>query len=213
MSPLAEALLWIAICLVSGSIPYSVIIARAVTKSDLSDVGDGNPGATNVIASAGLGWGIVAGLLDGFKAAIPIGIAKFVIGIDGWALVAASIAPLLGHAYSPFLKFKGGKAVASTFGTWCGLTIWEGPTVMGIMLGYWYSSVRVSGWAVLFTMISLLAYFVFAARIDWVMGVVWVLNAALLAWRYREDLQQPPGVHEWVERLARRLRPGKQAAS
>lgn len=119
-----NAALWIALGFLSGSLPFSVWIGHLALGKDIRCYGDGNPGGTNVIRVGSLSWGVCAMIMDFLKGAIPVGIAHYVAGVTGWWLAAAALAPILGHAYSPFLGFRGGKAVAVTFGAWTGLTLW-----------------------------------------------------------------------------------------
>ncbi len=188
------------IAFISGSLPFSYWLGKRVLQTDIRHYGDGNPGATNVFRAGGKWAGVCAALLDGLKGAIPVGVAVFVFGIWGWQLVLIAIAPILGHAFSPFLRFQGGKAVAVTFGIWMGLTIWEGPTVLGIMLFFWFKSVRVSGWAVILTLISLVGYLLLA-RPDGTLLVISVLNLSILTWKHRHELVQHPGWRPWYRHL------------
>ena len=68
------------------------------------------------------------------KGALPVALAYYVFGVSGWGLMPVMLAPILGHAYSPFLRFKGGKAIAVTFGVWTALTVPFGPFVMAFSL-------------------------------------------------------------------------------
>ena len=117
------------ISFISGSIPFSLILVKAFAKEDISTFGEGNPGPANAFKAAGPLVGTAALLLDGFKAAIPVYL--FAYSQSGWHQPIIAIAPILGHAFSPFLKFKGGKAITSSFGSWMGLTLWEGPVALG----------------------------------------------------------------------------------
>jgi glycerol-3-phosphate acyltransferase PlsY len=194
-------ILWIALAFLCGSLPFSVWIGRFVLRKDIRSFGDSNPGATNVFRAGSFQWGVAAFLLDTFKAAIPVGAVYFFARIDGLPMLLTALAPLLGHAYSPFLRFRGGKAVAATFGMWMGLTIWEVPSVFGLLLLFWYKSVRVSGWALLFALFSLLAYLLLAHH-DSLLLMAWAGSTALLTWKHRADFKQSPGVQAWVQRLA-----------
>lgn len=182
---------------ISGAIPFSVIIGKLVLKDDIRHYGDHNPGATNVFRAGGKHWGIIALILDGAKAAIPVLIANYGIGLTGIDLVAVSLAPIAGHAFTPFLRFKGGKAIGATFGSWIGLTIWEAPTVLGLMLLYWFLSVKVSGWAVMLAMCSLLGYLLLAHN-DPTLLMFWFGNALILVYKHRTDLSQSPGINYWL---------------
>jgi glycerol-3-phosphate acyltransferase PlsY len=184
-----------------GSLPFSAWITRYVLRVDIRAVGDGNPGMTNVLKAGGVKWGALALILDFVKGAIPVWIAWFNLGLDGLPLVAAALAPVLGHAYSPFLRFRGGKAVATSGGMWCGLTIWELPTIGGLLLAFWMTFIIGSGWVILFTMLSLLAYMLLTAKPS-IFLIVWLFNTALLLWKYRADLQKLPALRGWFTRIA-----------
>jgi glycerol-3-phosphate acyltransferase PlsY len=103
---------------------------------DIREYGDGNPGATNAFKAAGIKAGFPSLLLDFLKGAIPLFIAFWILQINDWRLIPLSIAPILGHSFSPFLKFRGGKAIAVTFGVWSGITLWEIPVVLGLSLSF-----------------------------------------------------------------------------
>lgn len=187
---LDEGILWAVIGFFSGSLMLAYWVGQWMLKTDVRTVGDGNPGATNVLKAGGFRVGGLALLLDMLKGAIPVGIAHFVVGLSGWALVLAAVAPIFGHAFSPFMHFKGGKAVAVTGGVWIGLTIWEIPTLGGITLGIWFAIIAVSGWAVLMTLTCLMAYLLIA-HADPVLIAVMGISMALLMYKYRADLRQP----------------------
>ncbi|MEN6516223.1 MAG: glycerol-3-phosphate acyltransferase [Fervidobacterium sp.] len=115
----------------SGSIMYSYIFARML-RIDLSKVRDGNPGSSNLWRAAGWKFGVVALALDYLKGVFPLGIfiANGLV-TDNYLISIAALAGIAGHAFSPMLKFKGGKAIATTFGAWSVLTKWEAPMLMG----------------------------------------------------------------------------------
>src|SRR5690242_19021308 len=105
-------LIWISIAFFCGALPFSVWIGQRVLKKDIRRYGDTNPGATNVLRAGGRGAAALALLLDFLKGALPVALAHFQANFTGWPLVGVALAPVLGHAFSPFLRFKGGKAVA-----------------------------------------------------------------------------------------------------
>lgn len=184
----------------AGSLPFSVWIGRLALRTDIRAYGDGNPGTTNVLRAGGIRWGALAFLLDFLKGAVPVVIAHFVLRVDSGWLLATALAPVLGHAFSPFLGFRGGKALAATGGVWCGLTLWEIPTVGGLMLGFWFAFINESAWAVVFTVLSVLAYLLLAHP-DPLLLAVWAGNVLLIMWKQRSELTQPPTLRSWYTRL------------
>ena len=90
---------------------------------DLRRSGSGNIGATNVARTVGIGYGVFTLLLDLGKGLVPVLVAKYLFDrMEPPAL--AGLAAFLGHLYSPFLKFRGGKGVATALGVFLGLTPW-----------------------------------------------------------------------------------------
>lgn len=179
-----------------GSLPFSVWVGRWALGADVRQFGDGNPGASNVFRAGGKGWGVLAVLLDGFKGAIPVGVAYFVVGLEGWGMTAVALAPILGHAFSPFLRFRGGKALATTFGVWLGLTLWWGPTALGLAFAFWRWRLTVDGWAVLAGMLTLLVVLLLVGVPPPFLGV-WLGNTLILGWKHRADLRQRVRLRPW----------------
>lgn len=205
----AQALLWTAIGLVSGSIMASYWVGRIVLRRDIRRVGDHNPGATNVLRAGGWPWFALAFALDVLKAAIPVGLAVWVAGVrDGW-LIPVALAPIVGHAYSPWLRFRGGKGVAPSFGVWMALTLFVVPSLGGVLLGLAFALVTASGWAVAL-MCAALAVVIARAFPGTALPLVFLLNAALLLWKYRADLRQPPVLRPW---LVKRIWPNSSSSS
>jgi len=102
-----------------GSIPFSYLTAKIMGNIDIRNYGSGNSGATNVLRTLGKKAGFIAFVGDftkGFSVAL---IAKSILGVDAAVIFSAFV--VLGHCYPIFLKFKGGKGVATTGGTIFGL--------------------------------------------------------------------------------------------
>jgi len=195
---------WIVLVFVAffcGSLPFSVWLGKLFSGVDVRQYGDGNPGAANVFRSGSKVAGLFALMLDVTKAAAPVGFSYFNLGIRGIPMYLIAIAPILGHVFSPFLGFHGGKAIAASLGVWIGLTIWKASlagvllTVIGIAL------TTSSGWAVMLGEAGILA-----VLLIWIPNplllLVWVSQTLILIWTHRSDLRQRPALRPW---LARRL--------
>ena len=103
-----------------GSIPTGYIIVKTKTGQDIRTIGSGSTGATNVKRVLGKKWFFITLLLDAFKGALPVILAKVLMGdAVGFGLfpVLAAVAVIIGHSKPIFLQFKGGKSVASGVGT------------------------------------------------------------------------------------------------
>jgi glycerol-3-phosphate acyltransferase PlsY len=194
---------WTLLAFICGSVPFSLLIGFWVLKVDVRRYGDGNPGASNVIRAGGWRVGVPAILLDSFKGAAPVGTAYFLVGIQDWRIVPIAIAPVAGHAFSPWLRLRGGKAIAVTFGVWTGLTLGMAPILLGFSLLLAYFTVAVSAWAVVLAMLGLLGGLLLS-QYGLAFLAVWLGNMAILIFKHRHDLAQPPGVNPVVLRLLRR---------
>lgn len=118
-----------------GSIPTGYIIVKLKTGQDIRTVGSGSTGATNVKRVLGKKWFFTVMLLDAFKGALPVILAKMWAGdISGVGLfpVLAAVAVILGHSKPIFLQFKGGKSVASGVGTILALN-WQVGVVIAVV--------------------------------------------------------------------------------
>lgn len=102
-----------------GSISFAVLISRA-KGVNIFEVGSGNPGATNVMRSLGKPLGYICFLLDAFKGIIAVIVGKYLameFGADPLAVgITGLFGSIIGHSFSCFLRFKGGKGVATTVG-------------------------------------------------------------------------------------------------
>ena len=184
-------LLWSLFGFILGSLPFSIWIGNLALQQDIRQVGDHNPGATNVLRAGGMVWYILALILDITKGALPVGLATYVAGIEDWSLIPIAIAPPLGHAFSPFLKFRGGKAVAVSLGIWIGLTLWRIPLLAILLLTIFSLLITPAGWAVMLTLIGMGMTILFWLADPILLGVL-LVNALLLIYTHREDLRKRP---------------------
>lgn len=198
------AFIWTLLGFLLGSLPLSVWLGKLVLHTDIRDYGDGNPGGTNVMRAGSRTLGVLAIILDMLKAAGPVSLAHYVFQVTGWPLVPVMLAPILGHIFSPFLGFRGGKALACTFGAWTALTVPFGPFVMGGSVFIFYQLLNASGWAVMASLLTLLGFLLVPA-LHWLspgltagltlpLFVAWAGTVAILAWTHRADLRQRPAL-------------------
>ncbi len=197
-----ETLIWFAAAFVCGSLPFSVWLGKLARGVDVRDYGDGNPGATNALRAAGKGVGLLALLLDVSKAAAPVGLAYFNAGLDGFEMGAVALAPVLGHAFSPFLGWHGGKALAPILGVWVGLTLYEVPLVIMGLLVVWEGLLANDGWAVMLTWTGTMLYLLLFNPNPLFIGV-FLAQGVLIVWKHRSDLARRPALRPWLRRLLR----------
>jgi glycerol-3-phosphate acyltransferase PlsY len=107
-----------------GSIPVAYIFGRVLKKIDIREHGSGNMGATNAFRVLGKGPGLVVLILDIIKGIIPVTLLANAFGLsDAWSLVFIAVAVVIGHNWTVFLGFKGGKGMATSLGVLIGLAI------------------------------------------------------------------------------------------
>ena len=106
-----------------GAIPFGLLISKGIARIDITQRGSGNIGATNVARELGLKWGLLTLLLDLLKGFIPVYIFNhwFRSGPEA-SIFIICVSTLLGHQFSPFLGFRGGKGVATALGVFLALS-------------------------------------------------------------------------------------------
>jgi glycerol-3-phosphate acyltransferase PlsY len=116
-----------------GSIPFGLILGRAYAGVDVRRAGSGNIGATNVARTAGKKLGLLTLLLDAAKGSIPVAVTAIVLGTPNDATwpALAGLAAFLGHVFPFWLRFRGGKGVATAFGAFLVLSSWLAAAAAG----------------------------------------------------------------------------------
>jgi acyl phosphate:glycerol-3-phosphate acyltransferase len=114
----------IALAYLLGSIPFGLILAKAFGGRDVRKSGSGNIGATNVARVAGTAAGVSTLLLDTAKGAVAVWLAGRFSDHSATMLILGGIAALLGHCFPVWLRFKGGKGVATALGLFLVLAPW-----------------------------------------------------------------------------------------
>lgn len=119
-----KAILIIAVSYLIGSIPFGVIIGRVFKGVDIRDSGSGNIGAANAMRTLGVVPGIIVLLLDIAKGFFAVYISTHLMPNTPLMNVTAGLTAIIGHNYSIFLKFKGGKGIATSLGVFLALS-WQ----------------------------------------------------------------------------------------
>ncbi|MGB9694715.1 MAG: glycerol-3-phosphate acyltransferase [Caldisericaceae bacterium] len=179
----------------AGSIPFSYLVGKILFNLDIRDFGnDNNPGPANSFRANGLKLGVPSLVLDYLKGVMPLYLIITRNELHFFPFVVISIAPILGHIFTPFLKFKGGKGITTTFGVWSALTLWEVPTFLGGTFVIFALLKRIYGKKINDRMIvvissALLVFFVAIRFADIRFTTIAILNAILLIFgQYRGTL-------------------------
>ena len=198
-------LAWIVFAFLSGSLPFSMWLAQVFLGKDVRQSGDGNPGATNVFRAGNKLIGLLALLLDISKAAAPVGLAYFTFGIRGVEMFFIAIAPLLGHRFSPFLRFRGGKALATALGVWIGLTLWKASSAAILFVVIGLALFGIPGWAVM-TALAAIFFTLVIWMPDPLLFSVLAAQVLFLGWTHRKDLRARPHLSSWLIHQFQRTR-------
>lgn len=176
-----------------GAVPFSFLVGKLFYKVDLRNEGSGNLGATNVYRTLGWKAGLAAMVLDIAKGSAAVGLAALLTPAhfthleQDWLLIAAAIAAVLGHSYSPYVKFRGGKGVATAAGALLFVTPLAWPflffTLFGIAIATRYVSLGSICAAIEYPVLCLLFYRDRPA----VLFAAFVL-AAVVIWRHRSNI-------------------------
>ncbi|MBL8863477.1 MAG: glycerol-3-phosphate 1-O-acyltransferase PlsY [Planctomycetes bacterium] len=194
---LAGAWSWVAIGLayLVGGIPFGLILARVVKGVDIRSIGSGNIGATNAIRAMGRKWGYLVFALDFLKGLLPTWSIQFLFTTSSredveLLQILVGAAATLGHCYSPYLGFTGGKGVATGCG---GILALSWPTFVAGGL-VWLATRLGTGYAGLASILMGVAFPVAVAvqhgteRRAMLAGATAL--AALIVWRHRSNIQR-----------------------
>lgn len=171
-----------------GSIPTGVLLARAFKLPDPRTLGSGNIGATNMLRTGNKKVAALTLVLDALKGTVAVLLADMLwdapLAIDALAVFFA----VLGHAYSPWLKFKGGKGVATLLGGLLALNFALGAVTCLIWLAMFFA-MRISSLAAL-TALAFLPLIALLMQLGGGVALILGLTAILVAYRHRENIRR-----------------------
>jgi glycerol-3-phosphate acyltransferase PlsY len=172
-----------------GAVPFGYLLVRWRTGRDVREMGSGNIGATNVLRTTGRAAGVVTLLLDIAKGYLAVWLAGRLTAGDPRAMSAAAVAVMLGHAFPIFLRFRGGKAVASFVGAYLCLTPLPLLAALGVFI------LAVARWRYI-SLGSILAAGCFPLAVWWISRppaailAAAVFSGAFVIWRHRSNLER-----------------------
>lgn len=172
-----------------GSIPTGYIIVKLFTGQDIRKSGSGSTGATNVKRIMGKKWFFIVMFLDAFKGALPVILAKIFVTVFvsiGLVPVLCAIAAILGHSKSIFLKFTGGKSVASGVGTIIALNWQVGLIIALVWSVITYFSKYVSIGSIIALAVSPVLMYLFHEPIAYILYCL--LGAVYIIYLHRENI-------------------------
>jgi glycerol-3-phosphate acyltransferase PlsY len=168
-----------------GSIPFAFVLARRVRGIDIREAGSGNVGAANVLRTSGVLAAITVMALDVCKGAGSVIVVQRLV-MDGAAPAAAGVAAIIGHIYPVWLRFRGGKGVATAAGVFAVLTPWALLPVIALFIAtVWVTRFISLGSVVATLALGPLAY-AMDARSTAVLAAL--ASAAVIVFRHRANL-------------------------
>ncbi|ABF41139.1 acyl-phosphate glycerol-3-phosphate acyltransferase [Candidatus Koribacter versatilis Ellin345] len=182
-----------------GSIPFGFILVKLFLKADVRQTGSGNIGATNVARTGAKGLAVLTLLLDAVKGWVAVFAATiFIARVSNPANVDVRLIPafaglcaILGHLYPVWLKFKGGKGVATALGVFLALA----PTPIGIVLGLFALVVLLTHYISLGSILAAAAfpfvvYFLYRNQYPAATYAIMGASSLLIIWRHRSNIQR-----------------------
>jgi glycerol-3-phosphate acyltransferase PlsY len=178
----------VAAAYVLGSIPSALLVVWLMTGKDVRREGSGNVGATNAVRIGGIAAGILVTAMDVAKGALPVWAMSVLNPASVW-LAAAMLAAVVGHCYPVWLRFAGGKGVATAFGAFVVLA----PVPALAALGVWVVVLAVGRWVSLASLIGAAAFPLLVSILEQPGPVLLVgvsLAAVLIIVRHHSNIRQ-----------------------
>ena len=196
-----ETLIFSIIAFFSGAIPFSIILTKILSGKDVREIGDNNPGAVNAWKSAGAYVGLVVMFLEFLKAILPIAIAIRFFDLNGYNLVFISLMPIFGHSFSPFLKFRGGKALAVTAAMWLALFQFEAAIVIFGLLAIFFAIQKNDAWTVNLVHLCFFIYGIttsisksYISNSEFIF--LWVIATIMMIYNHKKELRELPEIRK-----------------
>ena len=177
-----EMLFALALGYLFGSVPFGLILTRLAGKGDVRDIGSGNIGATNVLRTGSKPLAALTLALDCLKATAAILLAEYWFGVDIGPFAAAGA--MIGHLYPVWLRFRGGKGVATLLGVLIAL-LWPAALVYAAVWIFLLATLRISSLAGMTAAITapILALALQPSYVPMLLGF-----AVLVLWKHRENI-------------------------
>jgi acyl phosphate:glycerol-3-phosphate acyltransferase len=189
-----------------GAVPFSVIIGRLALNRDITTYGDGNPGAVNVFRAGGRKTGFLAVLLDVAKGVPMVLLSHIMFGLPALSAVVIATSAILGHAFSPFLRWRGGKAICVTFGVMLGLPDYQILLAFIVFVLIGFILIEVDAWKIICGAAGTLVFLFVTKAAVWEL-VLMFLVLCILTFKHFEDLHTLPHFRgvlvRWVQSIIR----------
>lgn len=181
--------LWLVAAYALGATPTSYVAGRLARGIDLREHGSKNLGATNVYRVLGWHWAIPVALVDIAKGLVPVAVFGRWAGGPAWVPVTLGIVAVLGHVYSPYVGFRGGKGVATAGGMFLGLA----PLAVALALPVWAMCVWATGYVSVGSIVTAVVFPLWVRLTEPQAVATWYASlalAALIVFSHRANIQR-----------------------
>jgi len=172
-----------------GAVPFGLLFSKLFSDVDVRTIGSGNIGATNVLRAAGKKAAVLTLLADALKGVIPVLLAKSIF-YDDTATVLSGAAAVLGHNFPVYLKFKGGKGVATSYGVVLAVAPWIGLLCLLI----WLLAAFIYRYSSLAALISFACYlgvtFIVVSPVSKPYALLSLFIFSMIYYRHRENIKR-----------------------
>ena len=199
---------------ISGSVPITYYLGRLVNK-DITTIGDGNPGATNLWKSVGWKVGLPGFILDVSKGALPVyvGTEYYFSSVENPNIAIVTlmvIAPVAGIAFSPLLGFKGSKALSVTAGVWIGISAGLAFLIMVPFMGLLQLIQKTHVWTIIISMIGMIICLSIVAPnlplliipVKYLIPI-WIANMVIIIVKHWEEMKTGIVFRDWLYKFVK----------
>jgi glycerol-3-phosphate acyltransferase PlsY len=186
----AGSLAILALAYLSGAVPYGVVFGKLFKKTDLRKVGSGSTGTTNALRAYGPKISVAVMLCDILKGALPVLVAR---GFEAspWVIAAVAVLTVVGHCWSPFIEFDGGKGVATGGGALIALQPWVAFALLLMIAIVWWTRYVSLGSIVTASAIGVaLSVAAIWNHEEPAIAIAAVIIAAIIVWRHKGNIKR-----------------------
>ncbi len=183
---LNELLLVFAVSYFLGSLPYGLILVRLIHKIDIRTIGSGNIGATNVLRAGYKYLALITLLSDALKGGVAILLTKYLFAQPFEMYALAGLFAIIGHIFPIWLKFKGGKGVATFFGVILTLN----PLIFLVCGMVWLISALIFRYSSLSALLAVLCFPLVSYYINFDLLIFALIIASLIIYKHKENIKR-----------------------
>ncbi len=196
-----------------GSFPTAYVVHRIKKGDDIRKYGSGNVGGTNVTRTLGVGYGVTTMIVDIIKGLIPILVLYFIYPEDLILLSIVSVAVVLGHDFPVYIKFKGGKGIAVSFGVIAGISLipFIGIASSSVWIKILPSIIILGTWAIVFAIFRIVSVASLSGAVVnpiafYFTGFAWPVVIAAACWSVLTFITHRENIKRLIHKQERKIK-------